>query len=134
MENMKSEERPKLPLRTRLSIGLPFLGVLIFLAVGSISWLDVAAGQGNLWWALAFTAGLVPCIWAAGKNRRVALIMSLRVIFLLGALGAIEHQSVAVVVFLGVVAAAYFLIKRFWRLQPGPPLGNPESLTPKKSV
>jgi hypothetical protein len=101
-------------MRSRRSVGLPFLGALVFLIISAISWIDVASGQGHPWRALAFTAALAACIWLARRNRRATVVMSLRVLLLLGVLGAIGHPSVAMVAFLGVVALLYFLVERLW--------------------
>jgi hypothetical protein len=126
---MRTDERPKIPMRSRLSVGLPFLGVLIFLIIGAISWIDVASGQGYPLRAVAFTAALAACIWLARRNRRATIVMSLRVLLLLGVLGVIGHPSITVVTFLGVVALVYFLVECFWPTLPGPPAHDIEAVS-----
>jgi hypothetical protein len=122
----------KSPPRTKLSHGLPVVGVLVSLVMSAIEWEFVAEGQGHLWQALAWTAALAASIWLARQNRRAAVVMALRVFLVLGVIGAIGHPSVTLVVALGVVAIVYFLIERLWPNNPEPPVLDFETLSRNK--
>lgn len=128
-KRLASEEDPKIPARAYVSVGMPFLGVLISLIVSAIQWEFVAEGQGHLWQALAWTAALAASIWLARQNRRVAVVMALRVFLVLGVIGAIGHPSIAVFVALGVAATVYFLIGRLWPKDTDPPVLDFEALS-----
>ena len=123
---------PKTPTRAYVSIGLPFLGVLISLIMSAIEWDFVAEGKGHLWQALAWTAALAASIWLARQNRRAALVMAFRVFLFLGVIGAIGHPSVAVFVALGIVAVGYFLVERIWPKHSDPAVLDFEALSRNK--
>jgi hypothetical protein len=131
-ERLAGDQHPKVPVRAYFSAGLPFLGVLASLIMSAIEWEFVADGQGHLWQALTWTAALAACIWLAGKNRRVAVVMAFRVFLVLGVIGAIGHPTPAALVAVGVVAIAYFLIERLWPKPSGPPVLDFETLSRNK--
>ena len=132
-ERLAGDEHPKVPVRVYFSVGLPFLGVLVSLVMGAIEWNFVAEGQGHLWQALAWTAALAACIWLAGKNRRVVVVMAFRVFLVLGVIGAIGHPTPVALVAVGVVAVAYFLIERLWPKHSDPAVLDFEALSQDKS-
>ena len=131
-ERLAGGQHPKVPVRVYFSVGLPFLGVLASLIMAAVEWNFVAEGQGHLWQALAWTAALAACIWLAGKNRRVVIVLAFRVFLLLGVIGAIGHPTPAALVAVGVVAVAYFLIERLWPKQSDPAVLDLEALSQNK--
>ena len=132
-ERLAGGQHPKVPVRAYFSVGLPFLGVLASLIMAAVEWNFVAEGQGHLWQALAWTAALAACIWLAGKNRRVVIVLAFRVFLLLGVIGAIGHPTPAALVAVGVVAVAYFLLERLWPKQSDPAVLDLEALGQDKS-
>lgn len=128
-KRLHGDPAPKPPARAYVSIGLPFLGVLISLIMSAIEWDFVAGGQGHLWQALAWTAALAASIWLARKNRRAALVMAFRVFLFLGVIGAVGHPSVAVFVALGTAAVVYFLVERIWPKHSDPAVLDFEALS-----
>lgn len=131
-KRLNGDQGPKAPARAYVSVGLPFLGVLVSLIMSAIEWDFVAEGQGHLWQALAWTAALAASIWLARQNRRAAVVMAFRVFLVLGVIGAIGHPSVAVFVALGIVAVVYFLVERLWPKQTDPPVLDFEALSRNK--
>jgi hypothetical protein len=102
------------PIATQLGEGLLALGLLVCLIGGGIQWELILKGQGRVFVGVLWMAGAAASIVLARRNRRITIIIALRAILALLAIGAVIRQSLAALVAAGVVGVVLFLVGRYW--------------------
>src|SRR5438309_2453922 len=102
------------PISTRLGEGLPVVGMIVCLIGTAIEWDLIYEGQGRWPFGMLWLAGLAATILIARRNRRTAIVVSLRAFVALLAIGAIAQRSLSAFVVAIVVACVLFSLERLW--------------------
>jgi hypothetical protein len=105
---------PREPISARLGEGLPVVGMIVCLIGAAIEWDLIYEGQGRWPFGLLWLAGLAATILIARRNRRTAVVVSLRAFVALLAIGAIAQRSLPAFVAAIVVACVLFSLERLW--------------------
>jgi hypothetical protein len=99
---------------TRLKASLPIIGLLVALIGGAIEWERILEGNGRWWVGLLWIAAGGVAIASARRNRKATVIVAVRGVIALLAIGALVQQRYPVLIAAAVAGLALFLIEKLW--------------------